>query len=74
MTSTELRELNDHELAQKLAALRQQHFQLRVQATLGRLEKGQELRYVRRDIARCLTVQRERRPAAVGAGKAPVAP
>lgn len=45
------------ELAQKAAALKQQLFQLRVQAKLGRLEKGHELRAVRRDIARVLTAQ-----------------
>lgn len=46
------------ELAQKAAALKQRLFQLRVQAKLGRLEKGHELRAVRRDIARVLTAQR----------------
>ena len=60
MTAQEIRELAAPELEQKVAALQQQLFQLRVQAKLGRLEKGLELRNVRRDIARCLTVQRER--------------
>lgn len=60
MTAQELRELSEPELAQKAAALKQQLFQLRVQAKLGRLEKGLQLRVVRRDIARCLTIQQER--------------
>ena len=54
----ELRGLTEAELAQKATALKQQLFQLRVQAKLGRLEKGHELRVVRRDIARVLTIQR----------------
>lgn len=60
MTNTleELRGLSSVELAQKATALKQQLFQLRVQAKLGRLEKGHELRHVRRDIARVLTLQR----------------
>lgn len=53
--------MSDPELMQKMAALRQQLFQLRVQAKVGRLEQGLQLRKARRDIARCLTIQRERR-------------
>ena len=57
LTMTELDGMTDQELVQKAAALKQQLFQLRVQAKLGRLEKGHELRAVRRDIARVLTAQ-----------------
>lgn len=57
LTTTELAGMTEQELAQKAAALQQQLFQLRVQAKLGRLEKGHELRAVRRDIARVLTAQ-----------------
>ena len=53
----ELEGMTEVELVQKVAALKQQLFQLRVQAKLGRLEKGHELRAVRRDIARVLTAQ-----------------
>lgn len=66
MTVQELRELSEAEVVQKVMTLKQQLFQLRVQAKLGRLEKGLELRQVRRDIARCLTVQTERRRAPAG--------
>ncbi len=59
-TIAELRELSDQELVQKVAALRRQLFQMRVQAKLGQLEKGLALRQVRRDIARSLTIERER--------------
>ena len=73
MTVQELRELSDTEVAQKVLTLKQQLFQLRVQAKLGRLEKGLEMRHVRRDIARCLTVQTERQhhPAPNGAPEHP---
>ena len=60
MTATEVRELSDTELTQKVATLKQQLFQLRVQAKLGRLDKAHQVQIVRRDIARCLTVQRSR--------------
>jgi len=61
MTAEEVRGLSDPELVQKLSALRAQLFRLRVQAKLGRLERGLQLRTVRRDVARCLTVQAQRR-------------
>ena len=63
MKSSEIRELSDTDLTQKVATFRQQLFQMRVQARLGRLEKGLELRKIRREIARCLTIQREREAA-----------
>lgn len=66
MEASEIRELSEPELAQKVAVLKQQLFQLRVQAKLGRLEKGLELRHVRREIARCLTIQREKAHEHVG--------
>ncbi|MDP8978807.1 MAG: 50S ribosomal protein L29 [Actinomycetota bacterium] len=60
MRVEELRELNDTELAEQLDEDRDQLFRLRFQAVTGQLEDVTRLRRVRRDIARALTVQRER--------------
>lgn len=63
MKTTEIRDLTDDELRQRLDEARQELFNLRVQQAIGQMEKASRLRILRRDIARCLTVQRERRKA-----------
>ncbi|CAN5282754.1 50S ribosomal protein L29 [soil metagenome] len=60
MRADELRELNDAELADQLDEYKDELFRLRFQTVTGQLEDVQRLRRVRRDIARVLTVQRER--------------
>ncbi len=55
-----LRDLSDEELARKLADTRQELFNLRFQAATGALENTARLRLARREIARMLTIQRER--------------
>lgn len=61
MKATELRELTDDELRQRLDETRQALFNLRVQQAIGQMEKPSQLKMLRRDIARILTVMRERR-------------
>ena len=48
------------ELRQELTGLRREHFNLRVQKAVQQLNKPSELRRVRREIARALTVLREK--------------
>ena len=60
MRASEIRELSDEELNQKILDLRQELFNLRFQAASGRIEKPARLRTIRRDIARMKTVLRER--------------
>jgi large subunit ribosomal protein L29 len=61
MTSaTELRELPDDELAQKLAEEREELFNLRFQIVTGQLDNPRRIQEVKREIARVLTVMRER--------------
>jgi large subunit ribosomal protein L29 len=62
MTSkaTELRNLGDEELADKLREAKEELFNLRFQAATGQLESHGRLRTVRREIARIYTVMRER--------------
>jgi large subunit ribosomal protein L29 len=60
MRARELRDLTDDALQQKLADTRQELFNLRFQAATGALENSARLRLAKREIARILTVQRER--------------
>jgi len=56
----ELRDLTSEELAQKVADLKEELFNLRFQMATGQLYNPMRLRAVRRDIARVRTVMRER--------------
>ena len=60
MRARDLRDLTDDDLQQKLADTRQELFNLRFQAATGALENSARLRLAKREIARILTVQRER--------------
>lgn len=60
MKAKELRELSLPELKEKLAQLRQELFNLRFQKAIHRLENPMKIRNLKRDIARVLTVIREK--------------
>jgi large subunit ribosomal protein L29 len=60
----ELRELNDVELTEQHDELKEELFNLRFQLATGQLDNPTLLKQARRDIARVLTVQREREVAA----------
>ena len=62
MRARQLRDMTDDEL-QKLAETRQELFNLRFQAATGALENSARLRLAKREIARILTIQRERESA-----------
>ncbi|MHB1928387.1 MAG: 50S ribosomal protein L29 [Acidimicrobiales bacterium] len=59
-TPTELRELNDDELEQRLTESRQELFNLRFQLATGKQDNSARMGHVRKDIARILTILRER--------------
>jgi large subunit ribosomal protein L29 len=61
---SELRELSDDELADRLTERRQELFNLRFQSVTGALENSARLKLTKREIARILTVQNERQGAA----------
>ena len=63
-TAAELRELPVEELAQTLAENKEELFNLRFQNVTGQLDNPQRLKQVKREIARILTVMRERELAA----------
>jgi large subunit ribosomal protein L29 len=63
-TAAELRELADDELAEQLEDNREELFNLRFQVVSGQLDNPHRIAEVKREIARILTVQRERSIAA----------
>lgn len=60
MTATELRELADDELRVKLDESKEELFNLRFQVVTGQLDNPRRIKEVKREIARVLTVMRER--------------
>ena len=59
MKAKELRELTREELEQRLRETRQELFNLRMQQSMGQIEKPSRLRDLRRDLARMQTILRE---------------
>jgi large subunit ribosomal protein L29 len=60
MKSTELRDITDDALRDHLATARRDFFGLRMQHATGELDNTARLRTVKRDLARALTVARQR--------------
>jgi large subunit ribosomal protein L29 len=56
----EIRALSDQELTDEIEGARKEMFNLRLKQSSGQLENPSRLRQVRREIARLLTVHRER--------------
>jgi large subunit ribosomal protein L29 len=59
-TGAELREMDEQELLDTLAAAQQELFNLRFQHVTGQLDNYSRLNAVRKDIARLHTILRER--------------
>ena len=64
MKISEVRELSSEELNAKIYSLKEELFNLRRKKAVGQLEQMNEIRRVRKDIARAKTVIREREIAA----------
>ena len=69
MKSTELRKLNDADLAKKLDELKSELFNLRFQHAINQLDNPLRIKDVKRDIARVLTEIRTRELNAKGEAK-----
>ena len=69
MKAKDLRDLTDDELENRLEDQRQELFNLRFQAATGALESTARLQLAKRDVARILTVQRERAKQAAGGAR-----
>ena len=68
MTPSELREMKDDELREALAEAKAERFNLRFQLATNQLDNHARIKDVKGDIARILTVLRERELASVEAG------
>lgn len=60
MRIDEIRALSDEELKEKVYLLKEELFHLRRRKAVGQLEHGEQVRLVRKDIARILTIIKER--------------
>jgi large subunit ribosomal protein L29 len=60
MNGTEIRELTDQEIAERIEQLEEERFRLRFRSATQQLDNPMLLRHIRRDLARLKTVQRER--------------
>ena len=56
----ELKDLSRQELNEKLISLKKSLFEMRTQASTGRIEKPSKISEARHDIARILTVLKEK--------------
>ena len=61
LRARDLRDLSDDDLEHRLADTRRELFNLRFQAATGALENMARLKLTKREIARILTVQHERK-------------
>jgi large subunit ribosomal protein L29 len=55
-----MRDLTGEELRQKMSETREELFKLRLQKSVGEIEQPMRIRTLRRDVARMLTVMKER--------------
>jgi len=67
MTSKEIRDLSSDEITAKVRANREELLQLRLRKQTGQVEKTSQLRTLRKDIARLLTIQNEKKSKATAA-------
>jgi large subunit ribosomal protein L29 len=68
MTPSEFREMTDEELVEALGEAKEEQFNLRFQLATNQLDNHARVKGVKQDIARILTVMRERELASAGVG------
>jgi large subunit ribosomal protein L29 len=61
MKAAEIRKLTPEEMEVKVAGLQQELFNLRFQHKIGQLENPKKLMFLKRDIARIMTIKHESR-------------
>lgn len=66
MDPDKIRELTDEEIAEEIRLAREELFKLKFRGAYEELESSALLRTLRRDVARLLTLQRERQLAGQG--------
>ena len=57
MKMQDIKELTEKERDEKLSDLREEYFNLKFQLAMGKIENPGRLKYMRRDIARILTLE-----------------
>ena len=57
MKMQDIKELSEKEREEKIGDLREEYFNLKFQLAMGKIENPVRLKYMRRDIARILTLQ-----------------
>lgn len=57
MKMQDIKELSDKERGEKISDLREEYFNLKFQLAMGKIENPGRLKYMRRDIARILTLK-----------------
>lgn len=60
MKASEMREWSAEELQRRVEELEEEIFRLKLQNATGQLDNPMRIRHLRRDIARCRTIQGER--------------
>lgn len=60
MKADKIRELTDEELVRKVSDYKEELFNLRFQVATGQLDNPMRIRDVRKNIARCKTILRQR--------------
>lgn len=60
MNVSELKDLEEPELLEKIKQLKEELFHFRCQLAMGRIENPMRIRQTRHDVARVLTVLRQR--------------
>ncbi len=63
MKASDIKPMSDDQLKDEIAKLKKEQFNLRFQKASGQLEKTARVRSVRRDLARLMTVQTQRKSA-----------
>ena len=63
MRPEEVREMGDTDIAQNIEEMKDELFDLRMRTAYEELENPGRIRQIRRDIARLITIQRERETA-----------
>ncbi len=60
MDTDEIRDMTDQEIGERIRQLREERFRLRFRSATMELENPMLLQAIRKDVARLLTIQRER--------------
>jgi large subunit ribosomal protein L29 len=61
MKASEIRKMTPEEMQEKVVSLRQELFNMRFQHKIGQLENPKKLMFIKRDIARVMTIMNEPR-------------